>query len=382
MEETGKWIDKFMDQPLFYSNTSKNTMFFYIIFWLFMLIRFTIMMIVNLNQELRLYFGSIFHPLGSISVIMTLAAVTFTSLTMLVHMTLFFWKRCALKTFLDTQLPLYQQQNHQPLKGDFRVKFLKLLKLTFIAIEFVIKISLSSTSLIVVYLTILCASHEETMSAKIIWLFWGLLHILFCFMAIPLIFWACGLWYVMEQHLIYQVNQLTHSIRNLRSPKQLKWTLPSISQSYVRLSISVDDFNAFSSRATFLLTLSMTILNACLLFSHNNLRTIHPVFGYAALVIWFLFSTTTISVLNTVAVMNEKSQELSKAIRSIMTQYYGKISPRNLRRLQIMLENTSDQRHSPLSLTNIDGQIYTKLLSTRYIFYSIRVISLLSKLQK
>ena len=340
------------------------------------LIRFIAMMLLNSKQEYRLIVGLIFYPLGSTSIVVSMAGVAYASLTIIVQVKFLFGKGCLLKEFLDQELHPNEICNHFS-EGDFYNNFLKFLRVTFSRIDFMVKMSSSFAALVSTYMAIVCASREDNVMAIFVWLFWGSVQHLFAFVSIRLLFWTCGLWYVRKRHLIYQVEQINHMLRNMSTVQNTNRILSVVLRNYVRLSIDIHDFNELSSKATFLLTLSMTIFNACLLFSYHRLRVTHPIFGYGLLVLWIMFSMTTASVLNAVAVMYEKSQELSKVIRNVLTIHSGEISSRNLKQLQIILENISDQRHCSLSLTNIDGQIYTKLLSTRYIFYSIRVIVLL-----
>ena len=210
-----KWIHSLSLQPLFISKTSRIRASCYIVFWFFMLIRFVIMMVVKSESEYRLTIGLIFYPLGSTSMMINLAGVAYASLIIVIHLTLLFGSGSVLNTFMDKELSLIKKEDVELLEGYLRMKFLKLLKVTFIGIDCMIKMSLWCLSMIFVYLAVVCASRETSVTSMGVWIFWSTVHIVFCAVSSRFLFWSCGLWYLRKQHLIYQIDQITHDLATL-----------------------------------------------------------------------------------------------------------------------------------------------------------------------
>lgn len=384
MESTcfvGKWMHRLSLLPLFMESTSKRKIVCYIAFWFVILIRFIMMLFINSRPELGFLVGNFWAGLGPTSMVMIVCDLTYAFLTMMLHLILLFEKGCVLKAFVDNDLESYQRsENVQTLKGDISAKFIKLLKVIFTATDSAVKMFWCLATSILVYLAVVCTSKEENVTAVLIWLLWLVVHFVFSFISGPLIFWTCGLWFIMKQHLIYQIEQIDHILRSPTLKKNLNRLLEKVLEDYVKLSVVIRDFNRFSSKATFVLTQTMTLLNACLLFSYFSCKESNPFFGYIALWVCITLSFMTVCILNAVSLMYIKSQKLSIVVGNVLRKHTKKILLSNMIRLQVMLKNTSDKRHCSLSLTQIDGQICNKLLASRYIFYSMRMTVLLYKL--
>ena len=342
-------------------------------------LRYGFLMFVGDNRLLNLLFGGIFHAFG-----LSMWSLYFcASAVALIVMTVYAAFSSRLKIVQDimaAELLPYLSCNTPLRSSDSTEKFLKRLRFTHRVTKAAAIMGKLLTTLVTLFVTILCAANESSVFLVFLWFFWTLTHLVFAWLVINT-FWTIALWFVLNTHLTLQVDQLTQSIVLLDS-SQLNTDVIKVFKSYKQLSLKIKNFNRFSKQLLCVLTAGTNIISTILLHGFITILPTSLIIGLALIDFALTFLVGSLAVLNISSSIFMKNQKLYRSLNSVFVRRTGDFSVYVRYALRIMIKNTGSRNRTTLALVNIDDRIYDRQLLGRYIYYSIRLFAILAKFSK
>ena len=338
-----------------------------------------ILLFVSSNRINSLRLGGIYYTLESVVGLLNLQVFAISLLTFAIDFTRLKRIKIIHEMIGEQFLSYLSCRRISVQENQWRKKFLRHMKLNYFLTKMSCNYCVYSGCLMTFYGMILNCLNEKEWLPITIWCFWGVLHCLFIIKPMCSVFWVGGLWYSLKTHLNMEVDQLIDSSTrclNLVTP-DLQVSLVRMLKSYKSLAIKIRKFNLFSKELSFSITACTTVFNAGNMYCIAMAIASREQFLAALLIVyWVTFQLGSLAVLAASSSIFKKNQLLNR----ILNQLYSRksfILSRNLKHeLNIMIKNTGSRNQCPLALVNIDGRIYDHQILARYVFYTVRMMSI------
>ena len=150
--------------------------------------------------------------------------------------------------------------------------------------------------------------------------------------------------------------------------------IDSIINEYKRITLIISRFNYVSKMILFVMTMTIAITNACLLYIYAILKEKQLFIALFCLFAWIVFMSGSIYLLNTAALVSKKSKIMYHLLNTLFVRKNNALTLNQKEQILFILENIGCKERSPISLINLDGQVFDKILLGRYLIYSVRMI--------
>jgi len=132
-------------------------------------------------------------------------------------------------------------------------------------------------------------------------------------------------------------------------------------------------FNSISKNMLFIMTLVIALINALLLHVSSIIRE-DPLIAFTMFVFWVNYTSGSIFILKIAGSVAKKSETMYRLLNSMYVRKGDALTLNQRKEMSFMIENLGSKQRSPLSLINLDGQVYDNILLGRYLVYSLRMI--------
>jgi len=226
----------------------------------------------------------------------------------------------------------------------------------------------------------------------IVWIAYGIVYMIEIYICLNQMFAIFALWLAGKSHLAYQVDKIiamvhdistqhqvhkmervSQCIQNKMREKVFDIHIRSLTKEFNDLCILVSKFNLFSKEILFLMTSTISFLNACLFCQYFILIKEKPLLGCSCLFSLFEFMVGSVYLLNVGSSLDKKSKILYRTLNCLYASKARSSGITKTRKRLLILIKSLGSKAKPFSLVNIDGQVFDKVLLCRYLIYSVRM---------
>ena len=240
---------------------------------------------------------------------------------------------------------------------DSREAFFSISRRTYRLCNTCVRCCRASGGILFFYIAFCFIRDEASLFSVFSWNFWTVIQASFIWVQQSNILWFIAIWYLINAHLLLEMDQLTMSTRKclqLNTP-ELQIELVKVFDSYESLSIRTARFGNFSKKLSAILISGNMAFISILAYATWRLGYSHPInsYFYVFCLTGFLFMTTV--CLNVTASIWRKRQRQYQSFNQVFVRKKGMLSRAFRHKLQIIIKDSASRTCSTFAVSNIAG---------------------------